>query len=345
MSKGKGAKAPSTPDYAALAQQQGQINQQTASQLTSANRPNQYDAFGNSITWTKTPTLTEDAQAAQRSIDGINNYIAAHPGAAKYYASGIGAQELNGYKQRLQSGSSEDWAQHQNLSPEFQAMWDKYNKDTGAATSRYGDILNQYLQGYTPSQFSSSAQNLKAYNDPEFNGDSVANALYDSVMSRAAPQQKRDKDYLDTQLRQQGLIPGTEAYNRSMQNLLTSQGDVVTKASQDATLAGASEGRAKYAAYLGGQGQQYGQDQNTYQINRNQPLQELSGMAGLAGGTPYTPTYTGFSSATGYNPTDLLGAAQATQAANQSKANASNSKKGGLLSAGTSLGGAYLGGK
>jgi len=344
MGGGKGGSKASTPDYTALAKQQGQINQDTAQQLTQANRPNQYDAFGNSITWSQGNGSGYDA-ANQALNDYWNQLEAKYPGGAGEGGDREKDPQMIALRKALSEQTGTQWNQNQNLNPETKAAWDKYNSDTNAATSKYGDILNNYLKNYNSTPFSSSAQNVKAYNDPEFNGKDVADATYNSVMDRALPQQQRDSAALDTQLRQQGLTPGTEAYNNSMQNLMKSQGDVTTLASQNATIAGNQDARAKYASYLSGNQSQYGQDQNTYQMNQNMPLQQLSGMAGIAGGTPYTPTYTGFSSATGYNPTDLVGAAQATTAANQSSRNSSNSKKGSTLGAASSLGGSYLGSK
>lgn len=338
---GKGAKAPKAPDYTALAQQQGSINQQTAQQLTQANRPNQYDAFGNSITWSQ--NSSPELIAAQKKLADYDVAVGQNP----HWAPDLIQQDrgkIQAEVDRLQGNST--WEQRQTLNPETKAAWEKYMSDANQAGSRYGDILNSYLSNYSQGPgFSSSGQNLKAYNDPEFEGKAVADALYGSVMDRGRKEQTRETDQMNTQLRNSGLVPGSEAYNRAMQNLMTSQNDANLLASQNATLAGANEGRSKYAAYLGGQGQQYGQDLSTYQLNRNQPLQEIAGMAGVAGGQPYSPVYQGFSGATGYNPTDLVGAAQAQYGAKQSGANASNAKKGGLMGAGASLGGSYLGSK
>lgn len=370
-SGGKGSKSAKTPDYSALAIQQAELNKQAAMDLTALNRPNQVDAFGNSITWNQTYTPAQQAALDQAQAK-LDQYDAAAK-ANTWWAPDLIAKDRAKFQKELDDAKAAGtWTQQQSMNPEQKAIWDKYITDSGSAMSTYGDILNQYLSKYTNSEFaggpqmgdfSSTAGNVKAYNDAEFNGDNVAQALYDSIMTRSRPEQERNTAALDTQLRQQGLIPGTEAYNRSMQNLLTSQNDANLLASQNSVLAGAQEGRNKYNSYLAGQGQQFGQDLsgyqtnlaanqqnysqglNTYLTNRNQGLQELAGLAGLAGGSPYQPTYPGFSAATGYQPADLLGAAQATQAANQQKANASNSKKGGLLSAGSSLGGAYLGGK
>lgn len=351
-SGGKGGKSAKAPDYTALANQQAQLNMEAAKYQTAANRPNQYDAFGNSVTWSQQPS------DAQRQYDEEYARIYAIHDAAK--KSGNYSEEKSTFdKLRAMEAKGKPegtWTQQQTLSPEIKAIWDKYIGDSGQAMSRYGDILNSYLGSYSQGSpygdFSSGAQNLKAYNDPEFDGKAVADALYGSVMDRGRVEQERETDRMNTQLRQQGLVPGSEAYNRAMQNLMTSQNDANLLAGQNATLAGANESRAKYAAYLQGQGQQYGQDLSTYGTNRdtylgnrNQPLQELAGLAGIAGGQPYTPTYPGFSGATGYQPADLVGAAQAQYSAKQNSANASNSKKGGVLGAGASLGGSFLGSK
>lgn len=353
-SGGKGGKSAKAPDYTALANQQAQLNMQAAQQLTAANRPNQYDAFGNSVTWSQAES--PEYLAAKQAAEGYRSDAQKNIDSGKWSAADVERD----YQAKLAKADAlkgqGGWTQQQTLSPEIKAIWDKYIGDSGQAMGRYGDILNSYLGSYSQGSpygdFSSGAQSLKEYNDPEFDGKAVADALYGSVMDRGRVEQERETDRMNTQLRQQGLVPGSEAYNRAMQNLMTSQNDANLLASQNATLAGANESRAKYAAYLQGQGQQYGQDLSTYGTNRdtylgnrNQPLQELAGLAGIAGGQPYTPTYPGFSGATGYQPADLVGAAQAQYSAKQNSANASNSKKGGVLGAGASLGGSFLGSK
>jgi hypothetical protein len=315
--KGGGSSA-SVPDYSALAQQQGLINQQTAQQITSANRADQYDPYGNSITWSQ--EQTPEYLAAKKTYD---DYVANSPAmAAKMgWAPDAVAADMAKYKAAMDAASGQGkWTQTQTLNPQQLAANQKMLSDSNAAGSSFGDILNKYLSSYDP--------NMKTQDD--FSGKSVSDALYGSVMDRTRKTQAQDSDALNTQLRQQGLQPGSEAYNRAMQNLMTSQGDTNALAAQNATLAGANESRQEYQSYLQG---------------RNQPLQELSGMAGVAGGKPYQPTYSNYSQATGYQPADLLGAAGATNAANQSNANSSNSKKSGLLGSATSLGGSYLGSK
>lgn len=304
-SGGKGAKSPKAPDYSALAAQQGQINKDAATDLTAANRPNQYDPFGNSVTWSN-GAVTDQERAAeyQKLLKEYQGYIAA--GNKNTEASAVLGKMAAGGDYGL-TGRQQ---QTQTLNPETKAAWETYMKNANQASSSFGNILNNYLSNYTAPDAQGMDKNY-------------ADALYGSVMDRGRVEQQRETDSLTSQLRNSGLVPGSEAYNRAMQNLTTSHNDANLLASQNATLAGRQE----------------------YRNSRNQPLQELAGISGVAGGQPYTPTYSGFSGATGYNPTDLVGAAQAQYAAKQSGANASNSKKSGLLGAGASLGGSYLGSK
>ena len=98
-------------------------------------------------------------------------------------------------------------------------------------------------------------------------GKSVADALYGSVMDRGRKEQLRETDTLTTQLRQQGLQPGTPAFDRAMQNLRTSQNDANLLAAQNATLAGGQEARDIYGAQLAGNQQRFGQMQGANATN------------------------------------------------------------------------------
>src|SRR4051812_12034939 len=116
---GKGSsKQPATPDYAALAAQQGAINQQAAQQQTAANRPNQIDAFGNSITWSQSLGADQKAQQAeaQRLIDYANGELKKYPNSA--YNKKLLAD--NQAKLKTFDGQG-TWTQQQTLSPENKA--------------------------------------------------------------------------------------------------------------------------------------------------------------------------------------------------------------------------------
>jgi len=98
-----------------------------------------------------------------------------------------------------------------NGNPTFSA-----NQALGATGQQYASGLTglgqQYMNmasGYDPSNMSMDAFN-KAQN------------LYDSTQ---APIIQRQNDQLDTKLKTQGLVPGTEAYDNAMKDQLTAQGN------------------------------------------------------------------------------------------------------------------------
>jgi hypothetical protein len=57
----------------------------------------------------------------------------------------------------------------------------------------------------------------------------------------------------------------------------------------------------------------------------------------------YRPTFTGFSGATGYNPADMSGAAQAQYNTKMGGYNAQQGKKGSTLNAGMGMAGSIFG--
>lgn len=319
------------------------------------------------------------------------------------------------------------WQQEVILDPKVKAQQDAYMAAQSKAQQLYGQKLDQAanknltrgeLPTYNPGELKQfNATDVQALNQgamPDVNkfmsqlglgsigtldpnsGKEVSDALYESVMGRARTEQARENEALDVKLRNQGLQPGTEAYDRAMKNLMTAHGDVATQAGYQATIGGYEEARNRYLANL--QGQQSGLDRygsmlnsrnqgvNEYLANlqgrqtnmnqyatmlqgREQGLQEYLGklqgqgqdfaqrhsiynqayadaaaMAGFAG-APVQPQFQGFSGATGYNPTDLLGAANASYQAKMGGYNANQSKKGSLLGSGMQLGGSLLGGK
>lgn len=226
-----------------------------------------------------------------------------------------------------------NWTQNVNYSPEVRQGLMNQIENQQSAQGLYADALQRMgAQG----EFTTT--DMPVYD--QASGKAVADATYRSVMDRALPQQQRDVEGLTNRLRQQGLQPGTEAFDRAMRNLMTSQADANNLASQNATLAGYDEARQRYLAELKGQGQQFQQDYSAYML----PSQQAS-VANALAGSAYTPQFAGFSSATGYQPADLLGAAQAQYSAQMGSQNANNAMKGGLLQSGMGMVGSFMRGK
>lgn len=450
------SKAPPTPDYAGLAVQQGAQDRQTAAEITAQNRPTQTDMFGNTLNWARDPTTGAWSQSvtmdptlqaqwqnligqqgqAQNMFGGLLGVNMRNMSSMPFFnAPGMPADTMQGLTPNSAPLNMNEWGVR-GVDPSTTGQLDmaKYGLGTVDPITGVQSLNDWGIRGIDQGV---------ARNAPQFDpnsGQAVSDALFESVMGRARPEQERERSMLTTQLRQQGLQPGTEAFDRAMQNTLRAQGDVTTLAGQNATLAGYNEARQQYAsslagqnqmfnqlmgsesnnranlaAFLANQGQAFGERATSQGLNqalaglglgqqnqafnqrvtadasnrqnmslfqqmqqqqfgqqqaaadaqrqnylarlqgqgqefgqslteRNQPLEELSFWQQLAG-TPQSPAFQGFSGATGYNPADMIGAANAQFGANMGKYNANQSKKGGLLGAGASLGGSLLGGK
>lgn len=174
--------------------------------------------------------------------------------------------------------------------------------------------------------------------DPNTSGKAASDAMYASYMSRAGREQGDQQQQMQTQLRQQGLQPGTEAYDRAYQNLLRAQGDVNTKANLDSIVLGGNEARQNYASQLAGQNQAYSQADANYSR-----LWDTAGAANNLLNSQYRPTYQGFSGAAGYNPADMMGAAQAQYNAKMGGYNTQQGKKGSNMNAGMGMMGSIFG--
>jgi hypothetical protein len=145
-------------------------------------------------------------------------------------------------------------------------------------------------------------------------------ALYEQTMNRARPDMARKEDQYNTRLLQQGLQPGSEAYDRAMQNMLTAHGDVATQAGLNARVQGGNEYRQDFNSQLQGQNQEYGQALQEYQM----PWDQAGATQALNQGN--RNTFQGFSGATGYQPADMMGAAQAGYNAKMGAYNAKEQK-------------------
>lgn len=162
--------------------------------------------------------------------------------------------------------------------------------------------------------------------DPN-SGQMAADAFYESGMSRLRPEQERADEAMTVKLRQQGLQPGTEAFDRAKQNLLRAQGDVTSKLALDSKVLGGQEARANYASALAGQQQNYNQDLQDYQMPWTQASDSLNMWNSLRQGP------SGYSPSGSYGAADIAGAGQKQFESQMAKVNQGNSKKGSTANA------------
>lgn len=298
---GSKKKPPPAPDYTALAKQQEEAARRAIEEQTRNNRPTQITPYGR-VDWTQDPTTGQWTQT--ESWD---------PRLTELFDRGLAMQgdTYTQIEELMQRGGFE--------APQDLGNYDPYQMTAG--------------------QFESSMGNLPEYDKAA--GDEYGRMFTDQLLARVRPQQERDKQAMETKLRMQGLVPGSEAYNRAYQNLLTSQGDVTTQAELQGQLAGAQEARNVFGTelqrYLAGseneranyntrlgydqigaathaqnqqlnlatQQQRYDQAMKEYLL----PWQTAAATQGLTKGQ-YNPNFQGFTNAGTYQTADLVGAAQ-----------------------------------
>lgn len=158
------------------------------------------------------------------------------------------------YEQTGRSGSgTPQYTATQTLSPEQQELYDKYV----SGQSQFGDIaLNQL-------------DNVEDTLSTPFDIDaSTANELVDIQRTFLDPQFAQGQESLETQLYNQGVQPGTEAYRRAMEQF------------------GDQKQRGYNQAYL----DSYNTARESAVAERNQPLTEITSL--LSGSQPQSPQFT-----------------------------------------------------
>jgi hypothetical protein len=210
-----------------------------------------------------------------------------------------------------QSGDDPDsgWSQTVNLNDVGQKLLDYQNnaslglgEQTGLALDRVGQGLSQ------PFDFGSV-------------GD-VQNAAEGAITSRLDPMWDRKQSQTETQLVNQGLRPGTEAYDNAMKDFNFGRND----AYQQAILSGINT------------------MPQTFQLAnslRNQPLNELNALR--TGSQVTNPTFNQVPQQQTTTGANMLGAAQAQGQYDQGLYNANVGQKNAMTSGLFSLGSAFLG--
>lgn len=205
------------------------------------------------------------------------------------------------------------WSQHVNLNETGQKLLDYQNnaalglgEQTGQALSRVGDSLSQ------PFDYGSV-------------GD-VQNAAQKSITDRLDPMWNQREEQSRTRLIQQGLQPGTEAYDNAMREFNVGRND----AYQQAVMAGINTMPQTY---------------QMAQALRSQPLNELNALR--TGSQVTNPTFNQVPQQQTTAGANMLGAAQAGYGAQMDAYNANvgqnNAMMGGLFSLGAgALGSPWL---
>jgi hypothetical protein len=121
----------------------------------------------------------------------------------------------------------------------------------------YGEGLTQFGQGGQESQ----VQQLQGSQyDPRF-----AQQAFDRQVSLIRPSHVDQQERQEVQLRNQGLTPGTQAYDSALGNLRSQQGEELNALSADAVDRGRSEQQAEFQRSMQAGSQRFGQEGTRFQ--------------------------------------------------------------------------------
>lgn len=326
---GKGD-APDAPDYSKLAQEQAQQQLALNRSTTKSNRIDQFTPFG-SLTYTQgggSPTFDEAGYNAavqrynQQASSGASRYpnlplnylamgtpsLGTNLRLGSGYGYGSGSSMAAPRREDFMSSSDPDkWSSTVTLSPEVQAIVDQKL----AAQGQNYDALQSYLQ---------NIQNNSLIPKAPVNAGMTGQQ---ALMARLDPTWNTSEDALRTRLANQGVNPGTEAWENEFRNFSQGRNDAYNQA-------------ALYGINLDNQA-------------RATALQEqqlpMAAISNYVNGTqtPY-PTFSNYAQQANAAAPDLMGAQQAQFQGQLGAYNANQASQSNMMSGLMGLAGTYFGG-
>lgn len=326
MSLGGGSSAPAAPDPTTTSAAQTASNEQTALYNFGLNNPSVNTPLGSSTYTQTSPGGYDNAayQAALSQYEDASN--------AQFTATGQGYSsappELTSYAQ------SPTYTQNINLSPAEQTILDQQQgniiQQGQNATTAQNNVTNLLqtpynLQGNIPQTLSGGDQQADLQN--------AENSLYGQQTQYLDPQFSQEQSQLQAQLQNQGLAPGSNAYNTAMQNFGLQKQQAYSNAADTATSGGAAYQAQLSQTGLANQAQQA----QLYTQQYQEPLNLYSSL--MSGTSPTMPQFSGVNTASAA-PTNVLGAYQNSYQdqlnAYNAQTGASNSTTSGLFGLGGS---------
>jgi hypothetical protein len=350
---GKSVSPPPTPDYVGAAREQGRQNLTAAQQGAVLSNPNMYTPFGTQTVSYSDPTFDQgrydaDQASYNAKVNRDQFYETDYDGGGTYFND-------QAYQRALaQAGAAPDRNQYmsgggiptvtQTLTPEAQATLDAQMRvqramaglsETGIGNAKQmlstpfvptSTQINKEFADYGRARGDIDTSNLAAM---PINAGTTAQDL---ILQRLSPTiEAGDRSFAQT-LANQGLAPGTQAYNTAFRNREMSKNDLYSQAAlqgigldMNARQQGFGELMNRAGLYNTALGQDFSQGLSRAQFGnqtqqqqlaqdltlRGQPMNEIIGL--LGGSQIQLPQFSGYQG-TSIAPAPTFGA---TQAANQ----------------------------
>lgn len=284
---GKGGSAPDYPDPNQTAKAQAKYNKETAlwnSALQNVNQITPYgsvsyeltsgapqynmDAYNKAMNAYTQSLAAAQAQPIKQSMGGGSmaaQGVAKTPGGGVGYYGNMTPPKMEDFM--TQQGLPQ-WTSKINLSEDQQRILDTQEANQIAlgnmGTAKLGQVQDAYANPYSYSGL------------PEVYGANDLNAARtraeEAIYSRIDPQFSRDYEALRTQLANQGIGMGTEAYNREIENFNKAK----TDARMQAVLFGGQEADRLFGQSMANRQQSISE----YDRQRNAPLNEYAALTG-----------------------------------------------------------------
>lgn len=229
------------------------------------------------------------------------------------------------------------------FSPEQQGLYDTTVSNQQSLLDTSSDLLGRIDSNYaTPFDLASYGPAQTVDSNPDnFNTqrDEVQAALYERLMRARQPQMERDKSQMDSTLRNQGLTPGSEAYDNAMRGLLEAQsGEIQDYNSRSVEAGGIEQTRLNTdnRANVGFNNTVRTNNINEGLTQRNMPLSEYNALTN--GTQPTLPTFQPYGTGA-VTPTNVSGIQQQAYSNAQDTYNARMAQYQSILNFGTAIGG------
>ena len=240
-----GSKRSDAPDYTGAAQATAAGNKDAVMYQTAANRANQITPWGNQ-TWHGMPGSAGYGQETTLS-----------PNQQAIFDN---QEQIQDQRQQAALGLGDRMRQ------EMQRPDDFYNNLPDVAGTpdvpTYGEGLTGFGQG--GQQMQVQGMQSSQY-DPRF-----AQQAYDRQLSLIQPTHADQQERQEVALRNQGLTPGTQAYDTALGNLRMQQGEELNALSADAVDRGRAEQQSEFSRSMEAGGQRFDQEQARFGAQMDQ---------------------------------------------------------------------------
>ena len=226
-------------------------------------------------------------------------------------------------------GDQDKWRADVSLSPEQQSLLNSSNR-VSQGLADLSETGVGYVQNALDTPFDWSK--IDSMQPAGQAGQAGWDKAYNAILDRSQPIWDRDQAKLETQLANQGIARGTEAYSNAMDDFARKQNDFRLAAQQQAT----GQQQAQYNMAQNAR-QQAIQEQN---FARNEPLNMLNAVR--SGAQVTNPTFTNTPQQATVAGPDMLGAAQAGYNAQMQGYNAQQAQAGNMMNGLFSLGAAAI---